>query len=80
VMCELETYRGCPRHSHCSFCTEPFYGKPDFREIADVVNEVSALYENGARYFSWAGSLTCSCTDQKKAFPTRVLSKTSIKE
>ena len=51
VMCELETYRGCPRHSHCSFCTEPFYGKPDFREIADVVNEVSALYKNGARYF-----------------------------
>jgi len=51
VMCELETYRGCPRHSHCSFCTEPFYGKPDFREIEDVVREVSALYENGARYF-----------------------------
>ncbi|VVB90379.1 Radical SAM superfamily protein [uncultured archaeon] len=51
VMCELETYRGCPRHSHCSFCTEPFYGKPDFREIRDVVNEVSALYHHGARYF-----------------------------
>lgn len=51
VMCELETYRGCPRHSHCSFCTEPFYGKPDFREVNDVLREVSALYENGARYF-----------------------------
>ncbi len=51
VMCELETYRGCPRHSHCSFCTEPFYGKPDFREIGDVVREMSALYAYGARYF-----------------------------
>lgn len=51
VMCELETYRGCPRHSHCSFCTEPFYGKPDYREIKDVINEVSALYAHGARYF-----------------------------
>lgn len=51
VMCELETYRGCPRHSHCSFCTEPLYGKPDFREIEDVVREVSSLYENKARYF-----------------------------
>src|SRR5659263_12377 len=51
VMCELETYRGCPRNSHCSFCTEPFYGKPDFREISEVVNEVSVLYKNGARYF-----------------------------
>ena len=51
VMYELETYRGCPRHSHCSFCTEPFYGKPDFREIGDVIAEVSALYGCGARYF-----------------------------
>ncbi|MCE8424145.1 MAG: radical SAM protein [Candidatus Methanoperedens sp.] len=51
VMCELETYRGCPRHSHCSFCTEPFYGKPDFRGIKDVIQEVASLYENGARYF-----------------------------
>ncbi len=51
VVCELETYRGCPRHSHCSFCTEPFYGKPDYREIGDVINEVSALYHHGARYF-----------------------------
>ncbi|VVB96304.1 Radical SAM superfamily protein [uncultured archaeon] len=51
VMCELETYRGCPRHSHCSFCTEPFYGKPDYREVRDVIKEVSALYEEGARYF-----------------------------
>ncbi|MCX9014301.1 MAG: radical SAM protein [Candidatus Methanoperedens sp.] len=51
VMCELETYRGCPRHSHCSFCTEPFYGKPDFRESGDVIAEVSALYNCGARYF-----------------------------
>ncbi len=51
VMCELETYRGCPRHSHCSFCTEPFYGKPDYREVRDVIKEVSALYQEGARYF-----------------------------
>lgn len=51
VICELETYRGCPRHSHCSFCTEPFYGKPDFREIEDVINEVASLYAHGARYF-----------------------------
>ncbi|MCZ7372292.1 MAG: radical SAM protein [Candidatus Methanoperedens sp.] len=51
VMCELETYRGCPRHSHCSFCTEPFYGKPDYRKIPDVVKEVEALYQYGARYF-----------------------------
>jgi radical SAM superfamily enzyme with C-terminal helix-hairpin-helix motif len=51
VMCELETYRGCARQNHCSFCTEAFYGDADFRNIEDVVAEVEALYSNGARYF-----------------------------
>lgn len=51
IMCELETYRGCPREKYCSFCTEKFYGKPDFRKISDISGEVSALYETGARYF-----------------------------
>ncbi|MDW7731710.1 MAG: radical SAM protein [Methanolobus sp.] len=51
VVCEIETYRGCGRRKHCSFCTEPFYGASDYRPVKDVVSEVSALYENGARYF-----------------------------
>ena len=51
VMCELETYRGCGRKKHCSFCTEPFYGKPDHRPVDDVILEVQALYQEGARHF-----------------------------
>jgi radical SAM superfamily enzyme with C-terminal helix-hairpin-helix motif len=51
VMCEIETYRGCARRKHCSFCTESFYGEPDFREVEDVIAEVGALYRHGARYF-----------------------------
>jgi radical SAM superfamily enzyme with C-terminal helix-hairpin-helix motif len=50
-MCELETYRGCGRQVHCSFCTEPFYGVSDYRPVEDVISEVSALYSHGARYF-----------------------------
>lgn len=50
-MCELETYRGCGRQVHCSFCTEPFYGASDYRPVEDVVSEASALYSEGARYF-----------------------------
>ncbi|CAD7772890.1 hypothetical protein FHEFKHOI_01305 [Candidatus Methanoperedenaceae archaeon GB50] len=50
IMCEIETYRGCPRERHCSFCTEPLYPHST-REIDDVVDEVRALYESGARYF-----------------------------
>ena len=51
VMCELETYRGCGRKQHCSFCTEPSYGSSDYRPIIDVISEVEGLYDNGARYF-----------------------------
>ncbi|HET8686374.1 MAG TPA: radical SAM protein [Methanosarcina sp.] len=50
-MCELETYRGCGRQVHCSFCTEPFYGSSDYRTVEDVVSEVSSLYSHGAHYF-----------------------------
>jgi Uncharacterized Fe-S oxidoreductase len=50
-MCELETYRGCGRQVHCSFCTEPFYGDSDYRSIEDVISEVFSLYSHGARYF-----------------------------
>jgi len=50
-MCELETYRGCGRQIHCSFCTEPFYGASDYRPVEDVISEASALYSYGARYF-----------------------------
>lgn len=51
IMCELETYRGCGRKTHCSFCTEPFYKESRYRPIDDVVFEVSELYQLGARYF-----------------------------
>ncbi|MCL7411020.1 MAG: radical SAM protein [Methanosarcinaceae archaeon] len=51
LMCELETYRGCGRKKHCSFCTEALYGESDYRAVSDVVDEVSALYNVGARYF-----------------------------
>ena len=50
TMLEMETYRGCFR-GNCSFCTEGFYGRPDFRAVEDVVREAEALYALGARYF-----------------------------
>ena len=50
TMLELETYRGCFRGT-CSFCTEGFYGRPDFRRIDDIVREAGALYDLGVRHF-----------------------------
>jgi Uncharacterized Fe-S oxidoreductase len=51
IICELETYRGCGRKKHCSFCTETFYGKPDFREEDDIIAETKHLYDIGVRRF-----------------------------
>lgn len=53
VMCELETARGCSHGASggCSFCTEPFYGMPKYRDTSAVHDEVAALYSYGARHF-----------------------------
>ena len=51
LICELETYRGCGRKKHCSFCTEAFYGRPDFREEDDIIAEAAQLYKTGIRHF-----------------------------
>ncbi|MDN7026056.1 radical SAM protein [Methanoculleus sp. FWC-SCC1] len=53
VICELETATGCSRAvtGGCSFCTEPFYGLPQYRSIEGVVAEVAALHAAGARHF-----------------------------
>jgi radical SAM superfamily enzyme with C-terminal helix-hairpin-helix motif len=51
VICEVETFRGCERRHHCSYCTEAFYGKPDERSVEGIVKEVEALYGEGVRYF-----------------------------
>ncbi|PSP55702.1 radical SAM protein [Halobacteriales archaeon QS_1_67_19] len=49
LICELETSRGCAYR--CSFCTEPLYGNPSFRQPRSVVGEVEVLHERGARHF-----------------------------
>ncbi|MBD3193405.1 MAG: radical SAM protein [Candidatus Heimdallarchaeota archaeon] len=53
LICEIETFRGCPRHRSggCSFCVEPTKGKTIHREINSIVAEVQALYEQGVRHF-----------------------------
>ncbi|HWQ64524.1 MAG TPA: radical SAM protein [Methanospirillum sp.] len=52
VLCELETSRGCSHAESggCSFCTEPFYGKPVYRDITGIQAEVQALSDQGVRH------------------------------
>ncbi|RLE50267.1 MAG: radical SAM protein [Candidatus Methanomethylicota archaeon] len=53
LICEIETYRGCPRviTGGCSFCAEVLHGLPDFRPIEDIVKEIEILYQFGVRHF-----------------------------
>jgi len=53
LICEIETYRGCPRSivGGCSFCTETLHGLPVFRPIKDIVREVEELYRYGVKNF-----------------------------
>jgi len=45
LICEIETYRGCPRSlaGGCSFCTEALHGPPDYRCVEGIASEVAAL-------------------------------------
>jgi radical SAM superfamily enzyme with C-terminal helix-hairpin-helix motif len=53
VMCEMETARGCSRveTGGCSFCTEPFYGRPRYRSLEGIWDEITALHHHGALHF-----------------------------
>jgi radical SAM superfamily enzyme with C-terminal helix-hairpin-helix motif len=54
---ELDTSKGCVRYVNkgCSFCIEPMYGKPKFRDVAGILAEVRWLAELGAVNFRLGG-------------------------
>ncbi len=66
LLIEMSAYRGCPRYftGGCSFCSEPDYGEPRFREQEDIIEEMELLYEKGVRNFRLGGQ---SCTISYKA-------------
>ena len=45
IICEIETYRGCPRSSHCSFCSEHIFKNIVYREQQNILAEIDALIE-----------------------------------
>lgn len=52
MIMEIETATGCNRNPGCTFCIEGMRGLPlQFRNEEDIINEIKALYDNGARYF-----------------------------
>ncbi len=65
LIAEIETMKGCVRYftKGCSFCIEPLYGKPLFRDVDDILKEVRALNNFGVVNFR----LTQSCFFSYKA-------------
>lgn len=56
---EVELYRGCTRRRFCSFCNEPVKSPlVNFRDPADVLDEIDSLYAAGVRAFR-LGQQTC---------------------
>jgi radical SAM superfamily enzyme with C-terminal helix-hairpin-helix motif len=59
-MIEIETGHGCDI-GHCSFCTEPIKNRVEFRDMQDILDEISEFYKLGCRYFR-IGKQTCFYT------------------
>ncbi len=51
VICEIETYRGCPREQHCSFCSEGLFPEINFRPIEGILREIDVLIAAGVTRF-----------------------------
>lgn len=53
LICEIETYSGCPRYltGGCSFCIESLQGPPRQRSVDAILREVESLYQQGVRAF-----------------------------
>ena len=75
LILEIETYRGCPRYMSggCSFCLEPKKGRPDFRSVESISQEIKALYNQGVKSFR-IGNQPCLFSYQseqigRKEFP-----------
>ena len=62
-MIEIETSRGC-KVGKCSFCTEPLKSRFINRKKEDVVREVEAYYQQGARLFRLGKQADFYASDQ----------------
>lgn len=51
LVCEIETFRGCPRYKHCAFCSERLKKKTYQRQPLEIIREVKALAGNGNHFF-----------------------------
>lgn len=51
LVCELETFRGCPRQKHCAFCSERLKKCSYQRAPEEIIAEVKALANKGNHHY-----------------------------
>ncbi|MFW6270308.1 MAG: radical SAM protein [Bacillota bacterium] len=51
LVCELETFRGCPRSHHCAFCSERLKNITYQRKPEAIIKEVKALSQAGNHFY-----------------------------
>lgn len=51
LVCELETFRGCPRVKHCAFCSERLKKRIYHRSPGEIIAEVKNLAAAGNHFF-----------------------------
>lgn len=63
LIAEIDMSRGCARYfsGGCSFCIEPMYGEPYFRDKEDVIVEIGALGKIGVTNFRLGGQACLFC-------------------
>lgn len=74
LICEMETYRGCPRQRHCSFCSEGLMGSVEYRGADDILSEIDALAARGIRRFRLGRQADIlqygsECAEYRNGFP-----------
>jgi radical SAM superfamily enzyme with C-terminal helix-hairpin-helix motif len=57
LIAEVDMSYGCPRfiNGGCSFCSEPLFGKPVFRNPEDIITEIKTLLKIGCTNFRLGG-------------------------
>ena len=65
LIAEIDMSRGCVRYftGGCSFCIEPMYGEPHYRDHRDVIEEIGELSANGVTNFRLGGQACFFCYD-----------------
>lgn len=74
LIAEIETYRGCFRENHCSFCSEAIFKNTPFRDQQDILEEIDSLINcniNHYRIGRQADILAykTNCNNYKNGFP-----------